>query len=62
MAIQIDRLETNVEITAPTAATRPAPELPRVGVDDPASSSVLRDAVGQILADEISQFRRMRGH
>ena len=62
MAIQIDRLETNVEITAPTAATRPAAERPQVVAEDPAASSVLRDAVGQILADEISQFRRMRGH
>lgn len=62
MAIQIDRLETNVEITPPTSTSRPATDAPRVNADDPATASVLRDAVAQIMAEELSHFRRMRGH
>ncbi len=61
MPIQIDRLETTVEVTPATSAPRPAAERSD-RADSPASAAVLRDAVVQVLADELGHYLRMRGH
>lgn len=60
MAIQIDRMETSVEVTASGAPTQPTEERKRV--EDPGAVHALKDTVMQILADELATYRRMRGH
>jgi hypothetical protein len=59
MAIQIDRMETSVEVTAPTAR----PNSDRGSrIESPGSTAALRDTVMQLLSDELANYRRMRGH
>lgn len=60
MPVQIDHMETSLEIV-------PAPEAaPAQGAGQPtraAGTAIdVRDAVVKILADELDQFARMRGH
>lgn len=58
MAIKIDRMDTTVEVTPPTRQSPSAPQRPGTSVDTGAS---LREAVGQVLAEELDQFIRNRG-
>lgn len=60
MAIQIDRMETSVEVTASEAPAQPRDE--RTRVEDPGKVSALRESMMQILSEELSSYRRMRGH
>lgn len=62
MPVQIDRMETSVEITNPvpaTAAERRATTT--AAATDLQAHASLRDLVGRIMADELDRFTRNRG-
>lgn len=62
MPVQIDRMDTSVEITGPTPpAAAPAERRAAAPVTDPQAHAALRDAVGQVMADELDRFLRNRG-
>ena len=58
MTIKIDRMDTTVELLPPSRGAASAPVRQTTGVE---SSSALREAVGQLLAEELDQFVRNRG-
>jgi hypothetical protein len=61
MPIQIDQMDTTIEITGRAAEPASAPS-PERGPPTGATSRVdLRELVMQILADGLDQFARMRG-
>lgn len=61
MPVQIDRMDTTVEVTAPAAdraAAAPAADrapAPHVSAD------ALRDAIGRMMSEELDRFLRNRG-
>jgi regulator of protease activity HflC (stomatin/prohibitin superfamily) len=59
MPIQIDRMDTSVEIAAPVAAV--SGERRAMPASDPAAQDALRDVVGKLMADELERFVRNRG-
>ncbi len=60
MPIQIDHMDTTVEITGAAAPTA-APLTERAPAAGPATRVDLRELGLQILADGLDQFARMRG-
>ena len=61
MPIQIDHMDTTVEITGAAATPAAAPSPARAPTAGAASRVDLRELVMQILADGLDQFARMRG-
>lgn len=62
MPIHIDRLDTSIELTAPTAATSSAGSGERrTTTSDGAAKDALRDVVGELMATELERFLRNRG-
>ncbi len=62
MPVQIDRMDTSVEIMPPS---RPAPPAatskPGGNTPDPAARTALRETVGAVMAEELDRFIRNRG-
>lgn len=61
MPIQIDHMDTTVEITGRGAEPAAAPSTERAPSAGAATRVDLRELVLQILADGLDQFARMRG-
>jgi hypothetical protein len=62
MPIQIDRMDTSVEITTPAAPTgSTSGERRATTAADPQAQSAMRELVGQVMADELDRFMRNRG-
>jgi hypothetical protein len=61
MPIQIDHMDTTVEITGGAAAPAPTPPGERAPAAAATTRVDLRELVTQILADGLDQFARMRG-
>ena len=62
MTVRIQRMDTTVEIAPPNGAARREPAQTPVRSDDASSSDEFRQAVMKVLAEELGQFSRMRGH
>jgi hypothetical protein len=58
MPVQIDHMETSVDIKPPVTPATPRDR----GAAPAAVPPALRDAVLQVLSDEFESFSRMRGH
>lgn len=62
MPVQIDRINTTVELTATAApSAAPAAERPGAGAAPAAASGELRGLVGRLMAEELDRFLRNRG-
>ena len=62
MTVQIDRMDTSVEIMSPAApANAAAAERRAAAASDPQAQAALRDVVGAIMAEELDRFMRNRG-
>jgi hypothetical protein len=62
MPVQIDRMDTSVEIMPPSPAARPAaPPAPGGKTPDAAATTALRETVGAVMAEELDRFVRNRG-
>jgi hypothetical protein len=59
MPVQIDHLETSVEILPQTG--RPAVERAPSSAREPAAHVDVREAVARVLEEELERFSRMRG-
>jgi hypothetical protein len=60
--VQIDRLDTSVEITSPAPPAGAAAERrTTTSTPEPGAHAALRDVVGQIMSDELDRFLRNRG-
>lgn len=62
MPVQIDRMDTSVEITSP--APQPGGTAERratTSTTDLQAHATLREVVGQIMTDELDRFMRNRG-
>lgn len=61
MPIQIDRMDTTIELTSPSTPPRPAAPPAANPVDDPLRRGALREAVLGVLADELERYMSIRG-
>jgi hypothetical protein len=61
MAVQIDRMDTSVEIMSRAASSPITAERRPTGIADPRAQETLREMVGQMMADELDRFMRNRG-
>ena len=61
MPIHIDRMDTSIDITGPTAAPASAGERRPTTTTDPAARDVVRELVGDLMRDELERFLRNRG-
>ncbi len=61
MAIQIDHVDTTVEIAEPRSAARPPRETAAPAAPPLPPAANLRDAVLEVVSDEIERFLRIRG-
>ena len=61
MAVHSDRMDTSIEITPRTTSAPSTPEPRSPAIADPRAQEVLRDMVGQMMADELDRFMRNRG-
>ncbi len=62
MAIQIDRMETSVDISSPASGAPPKRERGAAAEDQAAASSTFRDEVAKVLTDALAEYSRIRGH
>lgn len=62
MPIHIDRMDTSIELTAPTpTASASGGERRAATTSDGAARDALRDVVGEVMAAELERFLRNRG-
>jgi hypothetical protein len=62
MPVQIDHLETSVDITPPAGAAAQRSERSMPPSGETSVPPALKDAVLKVLAEEFESFSRMRGH
>jgi hypothetical protein len=60
MPIQIDRMDTTIEIT-PSGGTRSGGDRPAASPRDPAARTALTELFGEVMRDELVNFLRNRG-
>lgn len=60
MPIQIDRMDTTIEIT-PSGAPRSGGDRPTASPRDPMARAVLTEIVGEVMREELANFLRNRG-
>jgi len=61
MSVQIDRMETSVEITSAAKPADVATPERRTAANAAESRAALREAVASVLSEELDRFLRMRG-
>jgi hypothetical protein len=61
MPIQIERMDTSIELTTPSAPPGRGGEARPTPASDAATRDALRDAVGRVMSDELERFLRNRG-
>lgn len=61
MPIQIDRMDTSVEILPPSQPAKPAGGRAASPTSDGDAKTALREAVGTVMAEELDRFIRNRG-
>lgn len=61
MPVQIDRMDTTIELTSSVATTGAAGERRPAGATEPQGTQSVRDLLGRVLAEELDRFMRNRG-
>lgn len=61
MPIQIDRMETSIDITPPASPGAGERRSLDTSASDPRGHEALREMVGQLMAEELDRFMRNRG-
>ncbi|MEZ4399291.1 MAG: hypothetical protein R3B06_04685 [Kofleriaceae bacterium] len=63
MPIQIDRMDTSIELTdpAPASGATPPRERRATPASDAAARDAVRDLVGAVMSEELEHFLRNRG-
>lgn len=60
MPIQIDRMDTSIELTAPAAPAATGERRPTT-TPEPAAQTALAELIGRVMTDELERFLRNRG-
>jgi hypothetical protein len=61
MPIQIDRMDTSIEITSPSTSPARPGDSRTAPVPASAARDHVRDVVGELLRDELERYSRNRG-